>query len=72
MGFVVTASYGIAGDWEDTDRRLYEAAGRRSDKGSVTNGIREHLWRVADLHEARAVRAVLANLPGVTARVREE
>lgn len=73
LAFKVRLAYLVSGDWEETDRRLYAAAGRRSDASGAGHIWRDHSWRVSTLSLAVAMRKrIEVAVPGITVTVREE
>lgn len=83
MSFRVTCTYEIQDGWEDVDRRIYEAVGRKSDSNgsspcidkrdpNKTIHIRDHVWFCEKCDQAAELRLRLIQLGlGILASFRE-
>jgi hypothetical protein len=70
--FLVCVSYPIVEFTEGRERRLTKAAGRRSDRSGSSPATRSLEWLTEDFQAAVELRRRLADVPGVTALLREE
>ena len=70
--FLVTAEYDLPAEWEEMDSQITIAAGRKGDSSSATVRVREIIWYVSTMGEAKRIKREVAKVNGVTVRLREK